>query len=98
MGRKKLAQVELAQVEHVQREYVRALMEKGSLKTVRERKVKFVLCAESSLGKLRIMKNGTMCWCGLKVCGRSAQKWTVWPRVGQSQHSLFQAEPNAKKA
>ena len=39
------------------REYVRALMEKGTLKTVRERRVKFVLSADSSLGKLHIMKN-----------------------------------------
>ena len=37
-------------------------MEKGTLKTVRERKVKLVLCAESGLGKLHIIKNGTTCW------------------------------------
>ena len=49
----------------LKREDVRALMEKGMLKTVRE---KFVLCAESGLGKLHIMKNGTMCWRGRQWC------------------------------
>ena len=44
----------------LKREYVRALVEKGTLK----RKVKFVLCAESNLGKFHIIQNGTMCWCG----------------------------------
>ena len=34
------------------------------LKTVRETKVKFVLCAESGTGKLHIRKNDTTCWCG----------------------------------
>ena len=33
-------------------------------KTVRERKVKFALCAEGGLGKLHFMNNGTMCWRG----------------------------------
>ena len=39
-------------------------MEKGKLKTVRERKVKFVLCAANGFGKLHFLKNGTICWRG----------------------------------
>ena len=73
------------------------------LKTVGERKVKFVLCAESGLGKLHIMKNGTMSWRGRQwsqvVLGgvpKGGQTQKVSAIVGRGldspQHSLFQAE------
>ena len=84
-------------------------MEKGTLKTVRERTVKFVLCADSGLGKLHIMKNGAMCWRGRqrsqgvrKECLQNGQMQKVTAVIGRGwdspQHSLFQAEPHAKKA
>ena len=88
-------------------EYVRALMEKGTLKTLRERKVKLVLCAESGLGKLHIMKNGTTCWRGRqwsrgvreecpppppKKEGQMQKASAIVGRgLDSPQHSLFQA-------
>ena len=57
----KVAEMDINELKH---EDVKALIEKGMLKTVRETKVKFVLCAESGTGKLHIRKNGTTCWCG----------------------------------
>ena len=53
--------MDVTELKHVN---VQALVEKGMLKAVRETKVKFVLCADSGLGKLHIRKNGTTCWCG----------------------------------
>ena len=57
----KVAEMDVTELKH---ENVQALVEKGMLKAVRETKVKFVLCADSGLGKLHIRKNGTTCWCG----------------------------------
>ena len=51
-------------VTELKQENVQALVELGMLKAVRETKVKFVLCADSGLGKLHIKKNGATCWCG----------------------------------
>ena len=45
-------------------EDVKTLVQKGMVKTAREKKVKFVLCAESGLDKLLTTKHGTTCWCG----------------------------------
>ena len=39
-------------------------IERRMMKTAREGRVKFVLCAESGFGKLHIKKNDTVCWCG----------------------------------
>ena len=79
--------------------------EKGMWKTVRERKVKFLLCAESGLGKLHIMKNGTMlAWSPMvTLCvggvpkGGQMQKVsaTVGRGLDSPRRSLFQAELNA---
>ena len=57
----KVAEMDVTELKH---ENVQALIEKGMLKAVRETKVKFVLCADSGLGKLHIKKNGTTWWCG----------------------------------
>ena len=57
----KVAEMDVTELKH---ENVQALVEKSMLKAVRETKVKFVLCADSGLGKLHIRKNGTTCWCG----------------------------------
>ena len=73
------AKVAEMDVTELKQENVQALVEKGMLKAVRETKVKFVLCADSGLGKLHIKKNGTTCWCGRqwpKACRKNAQRWT----------------------
>ena len=46
-----------------------------------QKKVKFVLCAQSGLGKLHIMKHGTTCWCGRQW----SQSLGRVPRGGQMQ-------------
>ena len=58
------AKVEEMDVTELKHEDVQGLVEKGMLKAVRETKVKFVLCADSGMGKLHIKKVGTTCWCG----------------------------------
>ena len=58
------AKVAEMDVTELKQENVQAPVEKGMLKAVRETKVKFVLCADSGLGKLHTNKNGTTCWCG----------------------------------
>ena len=55
-----VAEMGIGELKH---EDVKALVQKGMLEAVREAKVKFVLCAESGMGKLHIKKNDTT-WCG----------------------------------
>ena len=63
-----VAEMGIGELKH---EDVKALVQKGMLEAVRETKVKFVVCAESGTGKLRIKKNDTT-WCGVSgfnMCG-----------------------------
>ena len=44
-------------------DHIKDQIERRMMKTAREGRVKFVLCAESGFGKLH-KKNDTVCWCG----------------------------------